>query len=329
MTPLISRRQAIVTAATSASVCMASRSAFAQSSAGDDGSSGPSNHQVSLTEPQTSTWELGLRMEPPVTCVNVFATFPFPAAWPEQDVKVINKTIEGPIKAWGVNDLPGGTKQVWLQVPQLLKRANMELRLEVELTRRRIMPPTSTDGLLPPKKVPRELKLYTGNSPYIDATHRLIRNASKLVAAQGASPGWAQVEAIYDYVRENVRYTEGDLKNASDALKDGTGDCEEMTSLFVAMCRNAKIPARMVWVEGHCYPEFYLVDEDEYGYWYPCQAAGSRLFGEMQEYRPIYQKGDRFKPQERKKPVRYISEFFRCDRRGKGTPNPEFFRKQV
>ena len=42
------------------------------------------------------------------------------------------------------------------------------------------------------------------------------------------------------------------------ALRDGTGDCEELSSLFIALCRAHGIPARTVWVPDHCYPEFYL-----------------------------------------------------------------------
>ena len=92
-------------------------------------------------------------------------------------------------------------------------------------------------------------------------------------------------------------------------LTEGRGDCEEMTSLFVALCRNARVPARMVWIPDHCYPEFYLEDADGEGFWFPCQAAGTRQFGRMDEYRPVLQKGDRFKVPEKKVPVRYVSEF--------------------
>ena len=45
-------------------------------------------------------------------------------------------------------------------------------------------------------------------------------------------------------------------------------------------------PPACVWVPGHCYPEFYLEDEQGQGHWYPCQAAGTRIFGAMPEARP-------------------------------------------
>ena len=50
-----------------------------------------------------------------------------------------------------------------------------------------------------------------------------------------AENAWHRVELAYDWVRDHVEYTEGELTNASMALKNGKGDCEEMTSLFVAI----------------------------------------------------------------------------------------------
>ncbi len=75
------------------------------------------------------------------------------------------------------------------------------------------------------------------------------------------------------------------------------------------MCRASGIPARTVWVPDHCYPEFYLVDGEGKGHWFPCQAAGTRAFGEMPEQRPILQKGDNFRVPEKKRPQRYVAEF--------------------
>jgi hypothetical protein len=117
---------------------------------------------------------------------------------------------------------------------------------------------------------------------------------------------WQQAEAIYDWVRENVDYQEGNLKGAVAALRDGNGDCEELTSLFIALCRASNIPARTVWVPGHCYGEFYLQDEQGQGHWLPCQAAGARDFGRISETRPILQKGDNFRVPEDPRPQRYV-----------------------
>ncbi|KAA5540716.1 transglutaminase domain-containing protein [Roseiconus nitratireducens] len=284
--------------------------------------------EVLTYEPQPVThWRIGLVLKTPVTCTNVLATFPVPTDWPEQKVTVRNQTVDPKISRWQVRDLGGGTKQVVLQAQRIPAGSETEMLFEVDIERARILPPESTDQFVIPPRISRDLRLYTGNSPFIDASHRAIRTAAAEIQERPAATAWERVEQIYDFVRDKVEYVEGDLKNASQALEDGKGDCEEMTSLFVALCRNLDIPARVVWIPDHCYPEFYLEDGEGNGTWFPCQAAGTRQFGRMDETRPVLQKGDRFKIPEKRQTVRYVSEFFQCDRRGSGTPEPTFVRE--
>ena len=98
-----------------------------------------------------------------------------------------------------------------------------------------------------------------------------------------------------------------------------------MVCLFIAMCRAKKIPARTVWVPDHCYAEFYLMAKNNQGYWLPCQVAGTRQFGEMEEYKPILQKGDRFKVPEKRSVQRYLAEH--CKLNAKTKPSVGFVRK--
>ncbi len=147
--------------------------------------------------------------------------------------------------------------------------------------------------------------------------------------AAGQNSGWAQAEAIYDWVREKIEYRfDPNIKSSRQALDDGYGDCEELTSLFVAMCRAVKIPARAVWVPGHCYGEFYLEDAQGRGTWFPCQAAGSRNFGAMPEERPILQKGDNFRVPGHREPKRYVQETVTA-KNAQAAPTVKFIREQV
>ncbi len=284
--------------------------------------------------PRTQLWRIGLKLDSNgVTCNDILATFPLPMNWPEQTVRVVRQDIDQRVDRWDVRDLAGGARQIVLTIPRVTAGSKAEVLFEVEVTRSRILPPEITDDLGIPKKATQELKLALGNSPYIDASDVRIRNAAREIADRvtqsGHTDAWSHVEAIYDWVREKVEYVEGDIKTASQALRDGKGDCEEMTSLFVAICRANRIPARMVWIPDHCYPEFYLEDGEGVGYWIPCQAAGTRQFGRMDEYRPVLQKGDRFKVPEKRQPVRYVAEFFRCVPAGKRDPLPVFVREVV
>jgi len=295
---------------------------------GESATATDSAWRLTYDNPQTQLWRIGLRLDTNgVACNDVLATFPIPMAWPEQAVRLVGQEIDPRVDRWSVRDLPGGARQVVLTMPRVAAGASPEVMLELEVTRSRILGTESNDDLVIPSRPDSKLKIFLGTSPYIDSTDTRIRNAARDLVDQGHASAWSHVESIYDWVREKVEYVEGDIKTASQALRDGKGDCEELTSLFVAICRASKIPARMVWIPDHCYPEFYLEDSKESGTWFPCQAAGTRQFGSMDEYRPVLQKGDRFKVPEKRQPVRYVAEFFQCVPVGKRQPNPVFVRE--
>jgi transglutaminase-like putative cysteine protease len=286
--------------------------------------------RLSYDSPKTQRWRIGLRLDTNgATCKDVLATFPIPMAWPEQTVRLVEQDIDPRVDRWELRDLPGGARQVVLTMPNVPAGTTPEVLFELEVARSRILAPEKTDDLLIPKRPGNNLKLFLGISPYIDTNDSRIRAAAREIGAGEHEHSWAHVEAIYDWVRERVEYVEGDIKTASQALRDGKGDCEEMTSLFVAICRASRIPARMVWIPDHCYPEFYLEDAEGNGTWFPCQAAGTRQFGGMDEYRPVLQKGDRFKVAEKRQPVRYVAEFFRCFPTGRRDPRPIFVREVI
>ena len=165
-----------------------------------------------------------------------------------------------------------------------------------------------------------------GPSPGIESRHRQIITLAKSIASEH-DDAWSKVEALYDQAREQVEYVNGPFKGAIAALKDGTGDCEELSSLFIAMCRAIGVPARTVWIPGHCYAEFYLEDETGEGHWFPCQPAGSRAFGSMPEFRPILQKGDNFTvPEKPREKQRYVAEYLTGTG---GNPKVKFIRELV
>jgi hypothetical protein len=262
----------------------------------------------------------------------MYGTIPVPIDWPEQTVKIISEdpTPQARIEYRMVD---GTVKQMVVRIANLKSGETAKALVTVEVRRRAILAPDQTSGFQLPDKAKFDadpkLKAYTKPSPKIESGDKRIVAAAKQVAGT-KEKAWEKVEAIYDWVREKVEYRNGPLKGAVAALKDGNGDCEELTSLFIAMCRAVGIPARTVWVPGHCYPEFYLVDEEGKGHWFPCQAAGSRAFGGIPEFRPILQKGDNFfdkdRPRER---LRYMSEHFTCKIVKGAPPTVKFIRQDV
>lgn len=259
-------------------------------------------------------------------CVGLKASVPVPTDWPEQSVKIVDEDVTPSVKRISYRTLGGGAKQMIIIVPRLAAGQVAKALITFEVTKREIIAPASLDHFSIPKSVGREMRLYMTPSPFIESTHKTIKKLGH-DTAEGKANAWKIAEALYDVTREKVEYKNGALKGALMALRDGTGDCEEMTSLFVALCRTQKIPARSVWVDGHCYPEFYLVDEKKQGHWFPCQAAGTRSFGAMPEARAILQKGDNFRDPDRpRERLRYVNDHLT----GKGgKPRVRFVRQRV
>lgn len=253
-------------------------------------------------------------------CTKLHATIPFPMNWPEQKVNIISSDIPSHAAvSW--RDLPGIAKQpvlvrqLVMDIPSLSPNNELHLLVNVEIEKQFIDPPPDTSVFAIPTKVPSELNWFTKSSPYIDIELSEIKRVAKQIAAESPATAWEHVEKIYDWVRDNISYRKGKIRQIKDSLKDREGDCEEMTGIFVALCRASKIPARCVWIPDHCYPEFYLEDSNGKGHWFPCQVAGDRQFGQMHDYRPILQKGDRFKVPEDTAMKRYVSTFFTCKQR--------------
>jgi transglutaminase-like putative cysteine protease len=236
----------------------------------------------------------------------IVATMPVPMPWPEQDVRVVSEENSPQVRFVRYRVLQDGVKQMTVSIPRLAAGEKAFALVTLEVVKRDIVVPLSTDQLRVPSRLPRNMRQYLAPSPYIDSRDPKIREAARQLTAN-KSDAWQQVEAIFDWVREKVEYRfDRRIKSSRQALDDGFGDCEELTSLFVAMCRAADIPARAVWVPDHCYPEFYLEDGKGVGHWYPCQAAGSRMFGSMLEPKPILQKGDNFRVPGSRAPQRYV-----------------------
>ncbi len=218
-----------------------------------------------------------------------------PMDWPEQRVRIVGQDLSPGVTV-SYQVIEGAARQMVIRVPSL--QAGREARAIVTFEIKRLLPvpPEETGGIEAPhpKRLDRKFLVYLAPSPYIESESPAIKAAAREATA-GKEQAWDRVEAIYDWVREKIQYKDnrgGKVRSAVEALADGVGDCDEMTSLFVAMCRSAEVPARTVRVPGHCYPEFYLLDKEGQGRWFPCQATGSRAFGGMPDPRPILQKGD-------------------------------------
>ena len=265
---------------------------------------------IQLGEATTSQWRIGVTVHAPGAVTGILATTPVPMDWPEQQVKIVGEEKTANVGKISYRTLDGGVKQMLVSIPRLNARDDALAVVTFEVTRNEILAPQDASIYTVPAKTSRELGKYLLPSPYIESTDAKIKSLAAEITA-GKERGWDRTSAVFDWVRENVKYEFAEqIKPAVQALQDGEGDCEELSSLVIALCRANKIPARAVWVPGHCYPEFYLTDDMGQGHWFPCQAAGAdRQFGSMIDERPILQKGDNFKVPEERGPQRYVKQF--------------------
>ena len=264
---------------------------------------------ISFGTAVTSRWRVGAQvLGGSRSCKNVLVTIPVPTDWPEQEVRLHQEDFPREIQSADYRDLNSGVRQLVVKIPKLKAKQLIQFTVTFDVTTKQIVAPQNTDPLKIPKRIPREVKDYVGVSPQISYRNSKLRNQAKDIVKEQET-AWGKVEAIFDWVRDNIEYRNEEPSDSLSVFRKKAGCGEDLVGLFVAMCRAVKIPARMVWVEGAQYAEFYLVDAADNGHWYPCQVAGRREFGSNAEPRIILQKGDNIKVPEKEQRQKFCSEF--------------------
>lgn len=271
-------------------------------------------------------WQFGLTVtakEGP--CSGISGYVPVPVNWPEQQVGAVNEEIS-PSARVRYEMADNGVRLMLIDIPQLPagQQAKAIITYEIEKRVQKAPEDTSVYKLPNSQRIPRDVRLWLAPTPLIEANTPKIKAALKEAAADKEKP-WDKVEALYDWTRGKCKFKKGPAKGAVALLRDGEGDAEDATALFIALCRTADIPARTVWVPGHCYAEFYLEDDEGKGHWFPCELTGNRSFGGITDPRPIVEKGDSFRPPyNRRDKQRFLSEYLTAS--GTGRPTAKFIR---
>ncbi|MEW4456092.1 transglutaminase family protein [Bremerella sp. JC817] len=252
-------------------------------------------------------FETGFTLQVQGPALGVTATFPVPANWQDQKVELVRQELP-PGASLKFLDLDG-TSQARVDIPRMSAGETAKVMLYFQVDRQPIVAPNRPESLTAPsqKQLDRTQRKYLLPGPFVESRDNKITTVAQSLAKPDAST-WDQVEAYYDFVHQNVTYENGPMKGAVAALEEGRGDCEEMTTLFVALCRAGNIPARTVWVPGHCYPEFLTKTDDGTDRWVAVEMTGDFPFGQSPEKRPILQKGDNFRIAGSRKPQHYVKQ---------------------
>lgn len=303
-------------------------------------------------ESQTHKWEFGIAIRAVGgPCAGLLGTFPVPMDWPEQQVKVANEQISPAAQhRYRTTD---GLQQMVFNVPQLAGGASAECFVTFEITKQAQKPPSDVSRFVVPKDPSPPIKKFLAPGPLIEANNAKVRNLARELTADKET-AWEQVRAILAGVREAVKYErdpKAEFKGVIAALRDGKADREDVTATFVAVCRAAKIPARIVWAMDYCYAEFYLEetpaadeaasgddksakskkskDKAPKGAWYPAVVHEKAELGICNDFHPIMQKGDNIKVPEEAAVQRYVKEFLRGKGGTGGKPSVEFRRRNA
>lgn len=98
--------------------------------------------------------------------------------------------------------------------------------------------------LVPVQDLPDDTLMFTLPSRYIESD-LLLDDAWKLFG--DTPPTWARVQAVCDWVHQNIEYgygSSGPTTTALDVFQQRKGVCRDFAQLSVAFCRALNIPAR-------------------------------------------------------------------------------------
>lgn len=277
-----------------------------------------SDPALELAEPRTYRLKLVVRVQSPPDSEsrNVVVVAPIPMDWPEQRVRQIGDAKLTGGGKYKTTVKPSQCATMKYIIPRIAAGESAGVELLYEITRWRMEFHYPADELELAHSVPADVRdqFIRADAPGLEMKHPKIVNLARELEKQHAGDNaWDLIKGFWQWTRDHVDFKNGDFRGALFALEQKCGDCEEMSALFVSLCRLSGVYARSVWVEGHNYPEFYLLDKTGRGHWIPAQVLGPAWFGEMTEYRPIFQKGDRFFDPFHKHIVRYTPQTMKAD----------------
>ena len=174
--------------------------------------------------------------------LGIYGTTPVPRDWDEQKVRIVGEDRSPEVRV-SYRTLGDTTRQMVITVPRVPPQSEAHALITFEVTRYAIAPPTKTDEYHIPEHVEGMLRQYLGPSPAIESRHAKIRElAKKIFAEKENATDWQKIEALDDYVLAHLKYRAGSLKGALAGLNDGNGDCEEFSSLFIAVLPRQRRP---------------------------------------------------------------------------------------
>ena len=258
-------------------------------------------------EPRPYKLKIGIELESPGDADSVLATTPVPVAHPEQKIEDVHLETDGCEAE--LRELAPGMGQMLLSAESIAQGSVVRAIAHYTLTLFKQYHNYQRDQFPAQQKPPADVrKAYLQDSPGIQTSTKAVRSLAAELSA-GIDHPWDKARRFAEWIPKNIRPQIGSYTSVTAALERRLGDCEEMSAVFVALCRSIGIPARLVWVPNHNWSEFYLTDSEGAGHWIPAHTACYSWFGWTGAHELVIQKGDRVLAAEQHKRVRLLEDW--------------------
>jgi hypothetical protein len=269
----------------------------------------PPQDQTGYLEPRPYSLDIGIELTGDGEATSVQAATPVPSEHPEQKIEDVQLEIEGCQAR--IQPVGEGAAELYLSAPRIRGGQTLRAIAHYRLTLKKQYWGFSQERFaarqpLPPVEVRRR---YLQNSPGIESTAPEVKQLLAQLRGADQPHPWMLAERFRTWISKSIRPQIGSFIGVANSLNRGVGDCEEMAGIFVALCRAASIPARLVWVPNHNWAEFYLTDREGTGHWIPAHTACYPWFGWTGVHELVIQKGDRVTPPHERKPQRLLGDW--------------------
>jgi hypothetical protein len=269
----------------------------------------PPEGQTGYLEPRSFEATVQIEMLGQGSATQLKATTPVPVPCPQQ--KIEKETIETEGCEAEIRQVGPFARQLVLAAAQIAAGQTVSAKVRQELTLTKEYLGFERDRFPRKQVISADVrKQYLGDSPGIDSRAAEVRQLLAKLRSESDHP-WDLAKKFADWIRENIKPHVGPYTGVATALQTQRGDCAEMSAVFVALCRAAEIPARLVWVPNHNWAEFCLVDEYTEEQWIPVHTACYFWFGWTGVHELVIQKGDRIHVPERGKLYRLLEDWMR------------------
>jgi hypothetical protein len=263
----------------------------------------PPQGQTGYLDPRPYLLNVGIELVGQGDSAQIKATTPVPIHCPEQ--KIEEERIETRGCEAQIREIGPDARQLFLFAPGIASGQTISAVAHYKLMLYKQYHNYQRDQFPQAQKIPGDVRRqYLGDSPGIQTRCKEVRQLLEKLSGDSQHP-WDLAKKFAAWIPQNIRPQIGPFAGAAAAIENRLGDCAEMSAVFVALCRAAGIPARLVWVPDHNWSEFYLTDKQGQGHWIPSHTACYFWFGWTGAHELVLQKGDRLRlPERGSKPYR-------------------------